>query len=61
MTDSIVRIWFEGDIGPASITYLKKFIGAKDAGEYLVREDAKWRFPNASKIEVEIVENLVDS
>lgn len=60
MTDAIVKIWFEGDIGPASILYLKKFIGTKDVGECLVREDAKWRFPNAERIEVEIVEKLVD-
>ena len=58
MTSYRIQVWFEGDVGPASIEY-----SAFRAGNNLQRDhssllkQAEKKFPNFQRIEVATVEN----
>jgi hypothetical protein len=49
---ALVQIWFRGDVGPASIEYVKEFSGNAIAAFDRFTKSAFKQFPNAHIVEV---------
>lgn len=57
MTVYKVQVWFEGDVGPASIEYTKiKAGGNIERDHNTLTKRAQRKFPNAYRVRVETVE-----
>lgn len=56
MKSAIVKVWFEGDIGDASIEYTKSYKGDDCVAHQRFTKAAQKKFPSWSRISVERVE-----
>ena len=52
---AVVRVWFQGDVGAASIEYTKSFKGNDVTAHNRFLKDAQRKFPNWERIETEAV------
>lgn len=55
MNSALIQIWFEGDVGAASIEYVRTFKGNGVTAHNRFLKDAMRKFPNWKRIEVEAV------
>ena len=60
MTTYKVQVWFEGDIGPASIEYTEIKAGGNTERDHdNLAKRAQRKFPNAYRVRVETLETSV--
>ena len=52
MKKVVVKIWFEGDVGDASIEYTKSYDGDDSVAHGRFVKQAQKTFPNCSRIKV---------
>ena len=52
MNKAFIEIWFDGDIGPASICYTRKYRGNRQTAFDRFTQTAFRVFPNAARITV---------
>ena len=55
MKSAVIQIWFEGDVGPASIEYVKTYKGKSTTAHERFLKDAMRKFPNWADIEIRTV------